>query len=108
MKYIISESKLESFIREYLNYRVRPDYSTGINPQDLHDFYQRDVKKYGSYSFTIDDEEAYRYFRNGVIFIQSWLVRKLSGLFGDLWHPIFKSWFEEITGLHVEGIQFGV
>jgi hypothetical protein len=104
MKYVITESKLEGVIRDHLNNNILPDYSVG---KDLQDFYQKEVKKYGSYSFTIDDEEAYRYFRNGVIFIQDWLVNKLNDLFSNLWHPIFKGWFEEITGLHVEGVVFG-
>jgi hypothetical protein len=30
--------------------------------------------------------------------------RKLTSLFGDLWKPIFKQWFEENTGLEVKQI----
>jgi hypothetical protein len=104
MKYIISESRLDSFIREYLNSKIHPDYYTG---PDLHDFYREDVEKYGKHSFTIDDQLAYTYVMNGILYIQNWLVDKLNGLFGDLWHPVFKTWFEDITGLHVEGVVFG-
>jgi hypothetical protein len=106
MKFIITESKLEVVIRDYLNNNIRPDYSFG-DQEGLHDFYRKDVEKYGSYDFTIDDELAYTYERNGILYIQDWLVGKLNNLFGYLWQRVFKKWFMEITGLHVEGLVLG-
>jgi hypothetical protein len=102
MKYIISESKLESFIREYLNTNMRPDNS--FMP-DLH-WTGGKARIYGKYTFIVNHSLAYSYI-NGVLYIQNWLVDKLNGLFGTLWQPIFKTWFEDITSLEVEGVVFG-
>ena len=100
---IISESRVHDVIIKYLNQYMYPDYDIGF---ELHDFYQEDVKKYGSYDFTINDEVAYTYwgeyggFKNRLE-IEGWVFNDLNQKFGKRWIPIFKEWFEEKTGLQV-------
>ena len=61
MKYIITESKMDSAIHSYLTNSVHPDYNWG---PELHDFYKKDVKEHGGYGFEIDDVVAYSYYNN--------------------------------------------
>jgi hypothetical protein len=111
MKFIISESKLDSIIRSYLTDNVHPDYNWG---PELHNFYQEDVKKYGMYDFLINDDVAYTYHgyqgyadsdeveEIGILYIESWLANKLSMLFGNFWQLVFKDWFEVNSSLKVK------
>lgn len=115
MKYIISESKMDSTIRSYLTHYIHPDYNWG---PDLHDFYQKDVEEYGMYDFLINDDVAYTYHgyqgyedgdveEVGTLYIENWVVNKLSTLFGNFWVPVFKDWFEENSGLKVNKMVKG-
>jgi len=103
MKYIITESRVEEVIKNYLSKHLHPDYDIGF---ELHDFYQKDVEKYGSYDFTINDEVAYTYwgeyggFKNRLE-ISKMVFDDLNQKFGKRWIPIFKEWFEKNTGLQV-------
>jgi hypothetical protein len=116
MKYLITESKLESTIHSYLTHYIHPDYNWG---PELHDFYREDVKKYGRYDFLINDDIAYTYDgyqgyadsdeveEIGILYILPWLVDKLTTLFGNFWQPVFKDWFEENSGLEVKKMIIG-
>jgi hypothetical protein len=106
MKVLISESRLEDLIIEYLNDNCYPDYNWG---PELHDFYREDIKRYGGYEFLVNDEEAYGYYDSGgytkTLIIKKWLTKKLTSLFGPKWVPVFIKWFEVNSGLKVDEIE---
>ncbi len=117
MKYIITESKLESAIISYLDENFYPDYGWT-------DSYQEDVDKWGDLVFFINDVDSYIYYGcnadneiiNGsedghlynykcpLLSIYPKVSQQLNSLFGDIWKPVFKKWFEENTGLIVNQI----
>ena len=118
MKVIITESKLESSIIDYLDDTFTPDYGWA-NP----DVYQKDVKQYGDVLFFVDDRESYIYYgcnanagpedeffagyghlhnyKCPLLSIYPLITQRLDSTFGDIWKPIFKKWFEDNTGLEV-------
>ena len=117
MKYIITESRLESAILEYINREFIPDY--GWNEKDV---YQNELDKWGDLVFFINDQDSYVYYgcnagsENDRLFdsygslydykcpllsIYPNVSEQLSNYFGDTWKPIFKKWFEENTGFEV-------
>ena len=103
MKYLITKSKINQIILDYLNDNVYPDYDWG---PDLHKVYRNEIKKYNSYSFPINDEEAYTFYgyysgHKNVLEISEWLSDKLTSLFGNNWQPVFNDWFEEKSGLKI-------
>ena len=107
MKYIITESKINQIILDYLNDNVYPDYDWG---PDLYDFYKKEIRKYNSYTFPVDGYDGYTYYgeyanHKNVLEIHTWLSDKLTALFGDNWRPVFNDWFEEGSGLKI-GINF--
>lgn len=115
MKYIIPQSKLESAILEYINSSdIIPDY--GWNETEG---YKRELDAWGEVIFFLNDDVSFKYFSCGpkhkkhVVFkhfecpiLQVWpsVSYKLNDLFGDLWKPVLKRWFEENTGLEVNDI----
>ena len=102
MKILITESKVNQIIRKYLESACYPDYNWG---PELHDFYRKDVEKYGAYEFQINDEIAYAYYDTGTLEIYPWLSEKLTSLFGNRWEPVFIEWFEDNSGLKVDDIE---
>jgi hypothetical protein len=110
MKIIITESKVNEAILNYLKLRSYPDYDWGPH---LHKFYKKDVKTHGSYTFVINDREAYTYYgeydgydyRPYELVMGQWLYDELTSIFRDLWIPIFKKWFEENTGLSIKNLM---
>lgn len=110
MKYIISESKLESVITDFLIGRYIPDYGWASKQ-----YYEKEVKKYGYTHFEINDIYGYFYLyaanelNNNLpktLFIHDWVEDTLNGFFGDAWKPVFVKWFENNTGLPVEHLMF--
>ena len=104
MKHIITESKINQIILDYLNDNVYPDYDWG---PDLYDFYRDEIRNYNSHSFPINDMEAYTFYgeygnHKNVLEISEWLSDKLTALFGDNWQPVFNDWFEENSGLKID------
>jgi hypothetical protein len=121
MKYIITESKLESAIISYLDENFIPDYGWSYS-----DVYQRDVDQYGDVNFFINDQDSYIYYgcnanentedeyfsvyghlhghKCPLLVIYPKVSRHLDDYFGDIWKPIFKKWFEENSGLTVNQI----
>jgi hypothetical protein len=119
MKYIITESKLESAIISYLDENFYPDYG-------WHDSYQEYVDRWGDNVFFINDVESYIYYgcnANGgpedeffadyghlhnfecpLLSIYPAVSQQLNSYFGNMWKPVFKKWFEENTGLIVNQI----
>lgn len=95
------KSSLENLIYEFLNDDFYPDYDWG---PELFDFYREDVEQHGLVPFYINDSEAYTYYDDGTLEIMPWVCEKLNEYFNDLWYSVFKSWFEENSGLKVNMI----
>ena len=106
MKVIITESRLEGLIIEYLDDTCYPDYTWG---PELHDFYRENIKRFGGYDFEINDEVGYSYYDNEdydkTLIIVEWLSEKLTSLFGNKWGSVFIKWFEKNSGLKVKEIE---
>ena len=108
MKYVITESKLNKVIYDYLTDMYYPDYKWG---PELHDFYRKDVNKFGYYDFMIDDQTAYVYYgtydkdKEGKLEVTSWLSQDLTSVFWNLWIPIFIELFQENSGLEVKQFE---
>ena len=113
MKYIITESRLDELIYEYLDENYTPD--TGwLAP--VH--YKRYVDRSGSYEFIVDDKVAFALVgksKNKVLFpIPNTLLlwehteTNLTNLFGELWKPVMVRWFEYNTGLRVKQLSTGL
>jgi len=106
MKAVITESRLEKVITDYLDDEFTPDYNWG---PELHDFYRKDIERYGGYDFQVNDEVAYSYYDVGgytkTLIISKWLTKKLTSLFAHMWEPIFIKWFEDNSGLKVNEIE---
>ena len=124
MKYIITESRLEKAIMEYLDKEFIPDYgwagNNGGGP------YEEDVRRFGDLVFFINDVDSYIYYGCNanagpedeffagygrlhnyecpLLLVYPIIGRQLSNYFGDMWKPVFKKWFEENTGLVVNQI----
>jgi len=93
MKYIISESKIESVIREYLDDNYYPDYGW-LEPE----VYKEEFENWDEIYFEVNDHARYKYVSGKLTVGQS---PDLDGYFGKLWRPVFIKWFEEHTGLKV-------
>jgi hypothetical protein len=109
MKYLITESRLEGIIRDYLDGHYYPDYNWAEK-----EFYKGDVERFGHYEFNIDDDSAYVYLLKKdkyskvppkTLIVQPYVGEKLTDLFGNAWEPVFVKWFEDNTGLPVEHIS---
>ena len=122
MKVVITESRLESLIIDYLNDSYYPDYGwKGNSKSDIG--YQDEVNKWGDIVFFVDDQESYIYYGCNanagpedeffagyghlhnyecpLLSIYPYMSQRLDSAFGDIWKPIFKKWFEDNTGLEV-------
>jgi hypothetical protein len=122
MKVVITESRLESLIIDYLNDSYYPDYGwKGNSKSDIG--YQDEVDKWGDILFFVDDRESYIYYGCNanagpedeffagyghlhnyecpLLSISPYMSQRLDSAFGDIWKPIFKKWFEDNTGLEV-------
>ncbi len=105
MKIIITESKLNNTIVNYLDENFYPDYGW-VSQED----YSNEINKYGSYDFYINDEPRYTFsVGDGVseLYVRDSTIEPLSDLFGDFWIPVFKEWFEKNTGLKVDSMVDG-
>jgi len=94
-------SNLENIIYGFLKDDFYPDYDWG---PELFDFYDEEVRVFGSTTFHIDDDEAYTYYDDGTLEIMPWVCEKLNEYFNDSWYSVFKGWFEENSGLVVSRI----
>jgi|694.fasta_scaffold38640_7 hypothetical protein len=131
MKYIITESKLDQIIYDYLDelftskdgdtelYKIPSIDENGddhVGSYDIvnNDYYERD----GDHLVTWTDKEYYEsihpeYITKDEMEKQSKMcpvveirdfpiVRQLKGYFGDLWIPVFGRWFTDKTGLPIK------
>lgn len=117
MKVLITESRLEKLVMDYLDDIYIPDYGWSYPF-----VYRKDVKQYGDLVFFINDQDSYVYYgcnagsENDRLFasygnlhnykcpllsVYPHVGERLAMMFGDIWEPIFKKWFEEHTGLEV-------
>ena len=102
MKFIITESRIDQIIVNYLDENFIPNYGWATI-----DYYRSQVAKWNNYNFLIEDDEAYAYYREydgnqNVLAVNDWLTDKLTALFGNKWPPVFRQWFEEATSLKVK------
>ena len=121
MKVVITESKLEKIITDYLDDVFTPDDRWERNNES-----QYEVENYGETFFFVEGDEAYVYYGCNanagpedeffagyghlhnyecpLLLIYPRVGQQLSNYFGDMWKPVFKKWFEENTGLIVNQI----
>jgi len=123
MKYVITESKLNSAIYEYIDELFHNGYDIRMeeaededgNPIEYaYDFIQ-DNGDYG-FLFTWTGKEYYKtIYAQGDItkfeyerissesptseILDKDAIVSLNGYFGDLWKPVFKQWFKDKTGM---------
>ena len=122
MKYIITESKLESAIISYLDENFIPDY--GWNNNTIHPTYQHHLDKWGDVVFFINDTDSYIYYGCNanagpedeffagyghlhnyecpLLSIYPRVSEQLNNYFGDMWKPVFKKWFENKVNLPIK------
>jgi hypothetical protein len=118
MKVVITESRLEKVVIDYLDDIYVPDYGWSYP-----DVYRKDVDKYGDLVFFIEDKDSYIYYgcnanagpedeffagyghlhnyKCPLLSVYPVVAKRLDSTFGDIWKPIFKKWFEDNTGLEV-------
>jgi hypothetical protein len=102
---LLGYKNVDQYIYQYLSDKFDPDYGWEDN-----DFYKNQVRKFGSYLFTINNYESYEYitYSDGgkKLDIKTWLYNELDELFEDYdWKSIFKKWFEDNTGLKVDWVE---
>lgn len=109
MKFIITESKIDNIILNFLNMEFIPDYDWG---PELFDFYKNEVDKYGSVDFYVNDEVVFTYFGewDGYDYLYRLEVYNhvseiLDNVFGSRWVPVLKNWFEKNTNLEVKEMR---
>ena len=96
-----NRQSLDEIIYNFLEDDFYPDYNWG---PELFNFYKEEVEEYGSHTFYINDDESYTFYKDGVLEIMPFVSEKLDEWFNDSWMPVFKSWFEEHSGLKVKKI----
>jgi hypothetical protein len=111
MKYLITESKLENTITNYLNELFDIDNINMTHPiedNEVTDDWSEDENRVlfyiGDYD-NDDDKTCFRWYgkmyfdnlflreRAPLVYIEHGYAQKLNGYFGDLWHEPFKKWF---------------
>jgi hypothetical protein len=124
MKYIITESKLNSAIYEYIDnlfhngYEIKMEVAEDEDGDPIeyaYDFVQ-DNGSYG-FLFTWTGKEYYDRPYNSSLF-NKWSelapiveiaayekVDTLNNMFGDLWRPIFIKWFEDLFSLPIKTLK---
>ena len=123
MKVVITESRLESLIIDYLNDSYYPDYGwKGNSKSDIG--YQDEIDKWGDIVFFVDDQESYIYYGCNanagpedeffagyghlhnyecpLLSIYPYMSQRLDSAFGDIWKPVFKKWFENKVNLPIK------
>lgn len=105
----LNEQELDNFIYQYLTENYYPDYNWG---PELHDFYRQEIIDYGSYDFQINDVIAYSYLGEWdgydylyTLSIRNWVSDELTSLFDRKWMSVFKTWFEDNSGLEVRDVD---
>jgi hypothetical protein len=99
----------DNLIYQYLVENYYPDHGWG---PEMYRFYTNEIKKYGMFDFRINGEYAYSYLGEWdgydhlyTLSIRNWVSDELTSLFGDKWIPVFKTWFEDNSGLEVKDMD---
>jgi hypothetical protein len=117
MKYIITESKLETAITEYINELFPIDNIHSTNPPDVYG--NEDENRILFYIGDYDDDDnifrwydcEYFYPESGsqdicpIVSLEVRYKRSLNSLFDNLWKEPFKKWFTENFDLPVKTID---
>jgi len=128
MKYLITESKLEQAIYQYIDnlfasqngnteiYKI-PAIDENGDVEGAYDFVNDDYYEEGNQLFSwtgreyYDNEKRKNYMSKGIKFIDlapiveihySDDVKTLNSMFGEMWKPIFIKWFEDKFNLPVK------
>lgn len=121
MKVVITESRLEKVVTDYLDDLYYPDYGwKGVSQPGSS--YQDEVDRWGDIVFFVDDVDSYVYYgcnagsendrafdgygrlhnyKCPLLELNPHTAKRLDSIFGDIWRPIFQKWFKEHTGLEV-------
>ena len=113
MKYIISESRLNGIIVQFLDDTFHADHIWG---PELYPLYKHEMDRHGYYEFHNKyDIPLYAYVGKDnlvsgymdkvgakTIMIRPAVWQVLDNYFGDRWESVFVKWFEDNTGLSVE------
>jgi hypothetical protein len=103
---VLGYDSVPGYIYQYLSEKYYPDYNW-----EHKDYYQDEVERYGSFSFVVNDRNAYDYFtyddtESSKLDIAGWVYNDLDELFdGYEWKDTFKKWFQDKTGLKVGWVE---
>jgi len=105
MKYIITESRLEKVVLDFLDSNLTP--FDGWNPEE----YMDEVESSGElFLFLEEDSEDSIFYisenlnEKGRVFLPDETYDYLTDLFGKYWKPVFIKWFEENTKLPTKSV----
>jgi hypothetical protein len=124
MKYIISESRVEKAIYEYMDelfgdvmYERYYYFDKESYTDNVLEFYNKDLEDSGDYLFEYVKKEYYdephigqhlkeKYLSQApmVEFLHSYTTRQLDAYFGDRWKQVFVKWFKDKFNLPVKTI----
>jgi hypothetical protein len=115
MKYIITESRYNDIVTNYLDTKVYPDYGWAsteayideMNTFGYIDFYINDIRVYSYYDRYSQQGTVHQQMDVKFLIILPSLNKELTDFFGLRWKPIFKEWFETNSGLNVKDIIIG-
>lgn len=106
-KYIISESRLDKLIYDYLDKNFTPD-DGWLTPVRYTIYFYR----FHSYQFKVNDKIVFVYVKTVVkpdilnkpesLIVWDRAAGPLTDWFGDMWKPVMVKWFEDHTGLEVK------
>jgi len=122
MKYIISESKFEQVVTDYLNEMFDVDNINWTHPLEYNDDTEEEWEDNNRIEFYIgdysDEETCFRWYDcdyfdpNGyardicpTVSLEYEYENILNGYFGDRWHEPFKKWFKYHFELPVKTID---
>jgi hypothetical protein len=123
MKYIITESKLDTVVTNYLDELFDLENINHTNPEEWDDESGESWEDPNRVMFYIgdysdEDEGCFYWFgcdyfypfspaseKCPMVNINSEYENKLTGFFGDMWHEPFKRWFTDNFGLPIKTID---
>jgi len=128
MKYLITESKLNSAIYEYIDelfhngYNIRMEEAEDEDGDPIEYAYDF-IQENGGFGFLFTWTGKEYYEKEGrenvTSFGKRWIdyapvveisedeiIDQLKGMFGDMWVPIFKKWFTDTFSLPVKTVEF--
>ncbi len=122
MKYIISESKLDGLIYDYID-KLFSERQLNYGHPLMGDEFGQDVENKNAYEFffetgSSDEDVCFKwvdcgYFQNPspmrslcpILIVENQFEWRLNSLFQDLWKPIFRKWFIDKFNLPVTTIR---